>query len=256
MAPPSTVTLANQAQSAATGRLFLSTEWRDLVMLNYAIDPALARPFVPHGTELDSFEGKTYVSLVGLRFAHTKIFGSISIPFLANFDEVNLRIYVRRMDNGKARRGVMFIREIVPLPVVTFIARLAYGENYVSLPLRHSIAMDSKGGSIEYRWNSKQHSFRLHAKTLGDPAHPEEGSLEQFITEHYWGYKPQPGGSALEYHVSHDPWNIWRADEARFEGDGAHLYGAEFGRVLARAPESAFIVDGSPVLVYRGRRIE
>ena len=241
---------------APTERPFLSTEWRDLLMLNYAIDLALARPFVPHGTELDSFEGKTYVSLVGLRFARTKISGSISIPFHSDFDEINLRIYVRRMENGRARRGVMFIREIVSRPAVTFIARLVYSENYMSLPLRHRIAMDSKGGTIEYQWNSKEHSFRLYAKTLGDPARSEDGSLEQFITEHYWGYTQQPDGSALEYHVSHDPWRIWQADEARFEGDGAHLYGAEFGRVLARPPESAFIADGSPVLVYHGRRIK
>ena len=225
-------------------------------MLNYAIDPALARPFVPHGTQLDSFEGKTYMSLVGLRFVRTKIFGSMAIPFHANFDEINLRIYVRRMDNGKARRGVMFIREIVSLPAVTFIARLVYGENYMSLPLTHSIAMDSQGGSIEYRWNSKEQLFRLSAKTVNGPARFVDGSLEQFITEHYWGYTPQSDGSSLEYHVSHDPWHIWRADEARFEGDAAHLYGADFGRVLARPPESAFIADGSPVLVYRGRRIE
>jgi uncharacterized protein len=250
------VSLTSEALSVPTGRLFLSTEWRDLVMLNYLIEPALARPFVPHGTELDSFEGKTYVSLVGLRFARTKIFGSISIPFHANFDEINLRIYVRRMDNGEARRGVVFIREIVSLPAVTFIARLVYRENYMSLPLTHSIAMDSTGGSIEYCWNSKHRSFCLYAQASGYPARSAEGSLEQFVTEHYWGYTPQPDGSSLEYRVSHDPWHIWRADEARFEGDAAHLYGADFGRLLARPPESAFIADGSPALVYRGRRIE
>jgi uncharacterized protein YqjF (DUF2071 family) len=226
-------------------------------MLNYAIDPALACPFVPHGTQLDSFDGKTYVSLVGLRFARTKIFGAISIPFHANFDEINLRIYARRMDNnGKTRRGVVFIREIVPLRAVAALARVAYGEHYVALPMRHSIAMDSKGGTIEYHWNSKEHSFRLHAKAIGNSTPCKEGSLEQFITEHYWGYTPQPDGSAIEYHVTHDPWRIWRASEARFEGDSAHLYGAEFGRVLARPPESAFIADGSSVLIYRGRRIE
>ena len=125
-------------------RVFLSTEWRDLVMLNYEIDPALAQPFVPRGTELDSFDGRTYVSLVGLRFARTKLFGSISIPFHANFDEVNLRIYVRRTHSGEIRRGVVFIREIVALPAVTFVARAVYGEKYISLPMQHSIALSAE----------------------------------------------------------------------------------------------------------------
>ena len=112
----------NETQPAARGRVFLSTEWRDLLMLNYAIDPALAAPFVPRGTDLDSFNGITYVSLVGLRFANTKLLGSIPVPFHVNFDEVNLRIYVRRNHGGEIRRGVVFIREIVSLPAVTFVA--------------------------------------------------------------------------------------------------------------------------------------
>jgi hypothetical protein len=113
---------AADAAGETRGRMFLSTEWRDLLMLNYEIDPALLQPFLPRGTELDSFEGETYVSLVGLRFARTKLFGSISVPFHSNFDEVNLRIYVRRREGSETRRGVMFIREIVSLPAVTFLA--------------------------------------------------------------------------------------------------------------------------------------
>ncbi|HEV8147067.1 MAG TPA: DUF2071 domain-containing protein, partial [Bryobacteraceae bacterium] len=76
-------------------RVFLSAVWRDLVMLNYQVDPALLREFVPTGTELDTFEGRTYVSLVGFRFLGTRVRG-IRIPFHQNFEEVNLRFYVRR----------------------------------------------------------------------------------------------------------------------------------------------------------------
>src|SRR5215472_11586487 len=133
-------------------RVFLSAEWRDLVMLDYEIDPALLQPFVPRGTELDSFEGTHYISLVGLRFGRTKLFGSISIPFHTDFDEVNLRIYVHRREGTEIRRGVVFLREIVSLPVVTFVARLSHAENYTTLPLRHSIHLTKAGGSVEYSW--------------------------------------------------------------------------------------------------------
>jgi hypothetical protein len=236
-------------------RIFLSTEWRDLVMLNYEIDPVLLRPYVPRGTELDSFEGKTYLSLVGLHFARTKLFGSVSIPFHETFDEVNLRIYVRRRERSELRRGVTFIREIVSLPAVTLVARIAYAENYMTLPLRHSINLTESGGSIEYSWESKRQQFRIHAQTEGTPSRATEGSLEQFISEHYWGYT-QRRYNSLEYHVSHDPWHIWRATNATFEGDGHILYGSEFGSVLSQPPRSAFIADGSPVLVYAARRLE
>jgi uncharacterized protein YqjF (DUF2071 family) len=237
-------------------RIFLSTEWRDLLMLNYEIDPELLRPFVPRGTELDSFEGTTYVSLVGLRFARTKLFGLISVPFHTDFDEVNLRIYVRRREGSEIRRGVMFIREIVSLPAVTFLARLAYAENYRTLPLRHSINLTDSGGSIEYRWEQKPQQFRLHGQTDGDPSSAADGSLEQFITEHYWGYSRRRDGGSLEYHVAHKPWRIWRAPNAAFEGDGATLYGSDLASILSRPPRSAFIADGSPVLVYSALRID
>lgn len=235
-------------------RVFLSTEWRDLVMLNYEIDPALAQPFVPRGTELESFDGRTYVSLVGLRFARTKLFGSISIPFHANFDEVNLRIYVRRTHSGEIRRGVVFIREIVALPAVTFVARAVYGEKYISLPMQHSVALSAEGGSVEYRWNLKHNSYRIRGETAGTSSLAPQGSLEQFISEHYWGYSSRRG-SSIEYHVQHDPWRVWPATNVCVEGDANALYGPALGRVLARTPDSVFIADGSPVFVFAGRRI-
>ena len=223
-------------------------------MLNYEADYALLQPFVPRGTELDSFGGKTYVSLVGLRFANTKLFGKVSVPFHTDFDEVNLRIYVRRTEAGELRRGVVFIREIVPLPAVAFVARAAYGENYISRPMQHSIVLSAKGGSVEYRWESKRRLFRICGRTSGGPSRAREGSLEQFISEHYWGYARRRGTS-LEYHVQHDSWNVWSAIDAGFEGNGAALYGAGFGSVRARQPDSAFIADGSQVLVHRGEVI-
>src|SRR5258708_33955012 len=96
-------------QTSRPKPVFLSAEWRDLVMLNYAVDPALLHQYVPSGTALDSFEGKIYVSLVGFRFCRTKMFGAISVPFHANFLEVNLRFYVRRREGSGDRRGVVFI---------------------------------------------------------------------------------------------------------------------------------------------------
>jgi uncharacterized protein YqjF (DUF2071 family) len=256
MVPPVPELQPSADAARERGRIFLSTEWRDLLMLNYEIDPALLQPFVPRGTELDSFEGKTYVSLVGLRFARTKLFGFISVPFHSDFDEINLRIYVRRREGSEIRRGVMFIREIVSLPAVTFLARMIYAENYRTLPLCHSINLTDSGGSIEYSWDLNRQRFRLHGQTEGNPSLAADGSLEQFISEHYWGYSRRRDGSSLEYHVQHEPWRIWRASNATFEGDGAALYGSDFGSVLSRTPRSAFIADGSAVLVHAARRID
>jgi uncharacterized protein len=236
-------------------RAFLSAEWRHLVMLNYEIDPSLVARHVPQGTELDAFDGRIYISLVGFRFLRTKLFGFVPLPFHTNFDEVNLRFYVRRHEDGEVRRGVVFIREIVPRFAVAQLARFAYGENYVSVPMRHSVQANGAGISAEYQWQVASRWCGLRAESSGASAYAVEGSVEQFVTEHYWGYSAQRDGGCVEYHVSHVPWRVWSSATAGFEGDAESLYGAEFDRVLHRAPDSAFIADGSPVRVFTGRRI-
>jgi uncharacterized protein YqjF (DUF2071 family) len=233
--------------------VFLTAEWRDLVMLNYQVDAALLRAHVPRGTELDAFEGQILVSAVGFRFLRTRIFGAVPVPFHSNFDEVNLRFYVRRRDDGgEIRRGVVFIREIVPKRAV---ARLAYGENYVRYPMRHRVSANGAGAAAEYEWRMRGNWARLHAEAAGEPVLPTEGSIEQFITEHYWGYSRQRDGGCVEYQVTHPQWRVWRGASGGFEGDGSALYGDAFGEVLRRAPDSAFIADGSPVVVFKGERI-
>jgi len=223
-------------------------------MLNYEVDRKLLGEYVPPGTVLDSFEGRTYVSLVAFQFRHTKLFGALAIPFHAHFDEVNLRFYVRRNAGNEDRRGLVFIAEIVPRWAVAKIARLAYGENYVCLPMRHRINMNGEAKTVEYGWQLNGAWCRLYAQTSAGPTQAAEGSLEQFITEHYWGYSARRG-DALEYHVSHAPWNVWKSSAAGFEGDAGGLYGLELGKVLERRPDSAFIADGSPVIVSTGKRI-
>jgi uncharacterized protein len=236
-------------------RVFLSAEWRDLVMLNYAVDPAVLRAYVPRGTELDSFGGRTLVSLVGFRFLRTKLFGALPLPFHTNFDEVNLRFYVRRRAEDGERRGVVFIREIVPKRAVALLARFAYGEKYICLPMRHRAETDGARMAAEYEWRIGGRWARLHGEGAGEPALPAEGSLEEFITEHYWGYSAQRDGGCVEYHVKHPRWRVWQGASAGFVGDGTALYGAELGAVLTRVPDSAFIADGSAVVVYAGTRI-
>lgn len=223
-------------------------------MLNYEVDPEILRKRVPQGTEVDSFQGKTFVSLVGFQFLRTKIFGILPVPFHTDFEEVNLRFYVRRRERNEIRRGVVFIREIVPKRGVAQVARLIYGENYSWCPMRHNVSANETRRTTEYQWKLNGNWCTLHAEATGDAAIPKEESLEQFITEHYWGYVSRRGG-CLEYRVSHEPWRVWSCKAGRFEGNSDILYGPELGGILRCMPGSAFIAEGSPVLVFAGRRI-
>lgn len=242
------------ASTGQTRPVFLSAEWRDLLMLNYRVDPALLLPHLPPGTSLDSFEGTTYISLVAFRFCRTKLLGRIAVPYHSNFLEINLRFYVRRQVADENRRGVVFIAEVVPRRAIAAIARLLYGENYTACRMKHRIETLEMGRTLEFHWRFRNRWCSVSAQTAGVPVLPKPGSLEQFITEHYWGYSHRSGRS-LEYRVEHVPWRVWSAASARFTGDASPLYGTEFATLLQGEPDSAFVADGSPVIVFQGNEL-
>jgi hypothetical protein len=163
---------------------------------------------------------------------------------------------VRRRDaSGEVRRGVVFVREIVPRRAVALIARFAYNEHYSCFPMRHRLSANSAGIRAQYEWRTAGEWMGLRAEAKGDPELPAEGSIEQFISEHYWGYSRQRDGGTVEYHVTHPQWRVWRSASAGFAGNGAAIYGAEFGEIIAGPPDSAVIAEGSAIEVFAGRRI-
>lgn len=228
------------------GATFLTAEWANLLMLNYAVDPSLLESFVPAGTELDRFDGKTYVSLVGFEFNKTRVLG-VRIPFHQSFEEVNLRFYVKRL----SKRGVVFIRELVPKYAVAVIARIAFRENYS----RVSMSRECGEIAVEYTWGRAGQKCSMKIETEGDSFLPPDGSESQFITEHYWGYAAQSGGGCLEYQVQHPRWLVRKAKHAVTAGDLAAFYGTAFAKALSRPPDSAFLAEGSEVTVMKGTRI-
>jgi uncharacterized protein len=242
-----------------TQRRFLTAAWRDLAMLNYEVPRRLLEPLVPAGTELDSFGGAVLASVVGFRFLDTRVLG-IPVPGHRDFDEVNLRFYVRRRgEDGEWRRAVVFVRELVPRRAIALVARWCYNEPYSAVPMRHELALDGAGdgapGRAAYLWRIGSHWHRLEVRTVGRPALPEPGSEAAFVTEHYWGYTTQRDGGCKEYQVLHPPWRVWAAAGVVFDCDVRQVYGAGFAECLVGAPRSAFVAEGSGVTVYRGRRL-
>ena len=235
--------------------VFLTAEWRHLAMLNYEVEPALLDRFVPAGTELDPWDGKIFVSVVGFLFLRTRVLGW-PVPFHQDFEEVNLRFYVRRKAEGGWRRGVVFIKEIVPRAAIAMVARTLYNEPYIALPMSHRIdATAGRVGAAEYGWRSGGRDNRLKVVTCGAARPLQVGSEAEFITEHYWGYNSRPGGPTLEYRVEHPRWRVQETCEAVLDCDVAGLYGKEFSRCLEGRPSSALLAEGSEVTVRRGVRI-
>jgi len=199
-------------------------------MINYEVAPETLASRIPAGTELDLWDGRALVSAVGFQFLDTRVRG-IAIPFHRNFDEINLRFYVRRQLGDEVRHGVVFMRELVAPVMVALIARLAYNEPYEIAPVRR---VRTTPGRIEYAWGRG----RIGATAASEPVVPREGSEQAFVTQRHWGYTRQRDGSTVEYHVTHPPWRVSDARDAVFEAEAP-----------GRGPVSAYLVDGSPVEV-------
>jgi hypothetical protein len=246
-------------------RPFLTARWTDLLLLNFEVSADLIASVAPPGTEPDLHEGKAYISIVGFRFQSVRLKG-LPIPGHTRFDEINLRYYVTYTTGGEVRRGVVFVREIVPRRAVALVANRLYNENYVARPMRSAVTMKGpalgSGDRVEYCWsNGKQRVGakskwnRLGGRITDSLQTPARGSLEEFIVEHYWGYVRGRDGSTHEYRVMHPPWRVAPADDVAWDCDLAATYGSPWAEYLAAPPANAVIADGSAIQVFRGRRI-
>jgi uncharacterized protein YqjF (DUF2071 family) len=231
--------------------IFLTAEWRHLLMVNYVVDREVLEPLVPAGTELDLWSDRAYVSVVGFRFLRTRIL-SVPVPFHRNFDEVNLRFYVRRRVEREWRKGVAFVKEIVPRRAIAFVARTLYNENYVRMPMRSAVTIP---GPVRYGWWHAGAWEGVSAAASGEATVPGPEAEETFISEHYWGYARQADGSTVEYGVEHPQWRVWWCEGPELSCQASLLYGNRFAKVLSGPPSSAFLADGSAVVVRRGVRL-
>ena len=232
---------------------FLNAEWRKLILANYEIDPNILKKYIPAHTELDIWNGRCYVSLVGFMFVNTKMLG-IKIPFHINFEEVNLRFYVKHKSNGEYKRGVVFIKEIVPLPAITLVANTLYKEHYQTKPMSHEWSSNDKEQTITYKWKDKMwQEITVKAGLEGQSV--EVGSEEEFITEHYWGYTKINEKKTFEYEVTHPTWEVYPVKEYDIKIDFGAVYGRDFEVLNRIEPTSVMLAEGSIITVEKVNKI-
>ncbi len=235
--------------------IFLTARWEHLIMVNYPVDPEVLRPHVPAGTELDDWQGRAYMSVVGFLFLDTRVMGW-AIPFHRNFEEVNLRFYVRYRHEGRWERGVVFISEIVPRRAIAAVANTLYNEHYRRLPMRHERQVEGGRVRVQYEWKWRGEWQGLRALAEDHPQPISEGSEEEFIAEHYWGFSRSKSGRTTGYRVEHPRWRIYPVRDFELQADIANLYGPEFVPFVESGPSSVFLAEGSKVQVRRGFRVD
>jgi uncharacterized protein YqjF (DUF2071 family) len=231
-------------------RKFLTAYWKDLIMANYEVEPSLLTSRLPRGTEPDLHEGRCFVSLVGFMFLDTRVL-RMPVPFHINFEEVNLRYYVKRETEGELRRGVCFIKEIVPRRAIATVARVMYGEPYECWRMSHVRTEKT----VSYGWTRGAAANRLSVDIDENLGVPPADSHGEFIIEHYWGYTQRRGTRVDEYRVEHPKWELFSTKNEVIDVDFGGTYGSEFG-ILSRArPYSILLAKGSEIAVYKGKSI-
>ena len=227
---------------------FLTAEWRKLALANYVVHPDVLLPYLPYKTELDIWQGKCYVSLVGFMFVNTRLLG-VPIPFHTNFEEVNLRFYVRYKDGNEWKRGVVFIKEIVPRHAIAFIANTLYKEHYQTMPMRHLWQQNNGVQLVQYDWkyNQKWQSIQVNASLQTQAI--DEGSETEFITEHYWGYTQIDAQQTYEYQVTHPRWEQYAVKNYQINVDFGLVYGKDFAFLNQLEPHSVMLAEGSGITV-------
>ncbi|MGB3618874.1 MAG: DUF2071 domain-containing protein [Catalinimonas sp.] len=233
--------------------VFLRARWRYLIMANWEVPPKLLMPHLPPGTQIDLYDGRAYVSLVGFLFEGARLLG-VPAPFHQRFEEFNLRFYVTHQAGAERRRGVVFYQELVPKPMIPLVANNLFGERYATLPMRHQINRTAEALRVQYDWNTRDrwHTFGVEAD--GEARAVAAGTLEEFITEHYWGYaRTKDGTGTYEYQVEHPRWQGYPVRDFQTDADFSALYGDRFARYLAGAPASVYLLHGSEARI-RWRR--
>jgi uncharacterized protein YqjF (DUF2071 family) len=227
---------------------FLAAKWENLIMANYAIDPKILKPYLLKGTELDFFEGKTYVSLVGFMFINTKIFGLPAIG-LGTFEEVNLRFYVTRKEGNMTKRGVVFINETIPNKIVAWVANYLYKEHYIAIPTKHKWDITPEKKAISYSWKMKKDWNNITVNALPSKHSMAKGSIEEFIFEHYFGYTKVSDTETIEYKINHPSWQVNKVLDSKIICNFEEMYGKDFGFLSTEKPDSIMLAEGSDIAV-------
>ena len=234
-------------------KTFLTAKWENLIMVNYEIDPSYLIPYLPNGVELDYYEGKTYISLVGFLFKNTSIF-KLPIPFFHTFEEVNLRFYVVRKEENKLKRGVVFINETVPSKIVAFIANKLYKEHYTAISTKHHWNIGNETKTIEYQWKVNDVWNSLKVEASANSIKMNHGSMEHFIFEHYFGYTKLNTTQSIEYKINHPSWKVNTINNYDINCDFKKFYGNHFDILNYTKPKSIMLAEGSDISVDWKRR--
>ncbi len=227
---------------------FLTAVWSDLILISYAVPDEALTPYLTPGLELDRWEGSAYCSLVAFNFEQTRVLGwSIPSPrTLCDFPEFNLRFYVRQGN----RRGVVFIRELAPNPLVVNIARLLYNEPYTAVPMTSRVTQIGALRRVRHDFVVEGQPQMVALTANGAAREPNKNSFETWVKEQEVGFGRTRSGRLTRYRVWHPTWRTYPLEEYQLSVNCGLLYGERWQFLNDRTPDSVVLAEGSQIAIY------
>ncbi len=230
-------------------KLFLSARWENLLFATYKVPPEMLKPFIPQGLEPDRIDGDAFVSLIAFDFLDIKVKG-LRLPFNVNFPEINLRCYVKNAD----RRGVVFIKELVPVRLTVIGAKLFFNEKYIHVDMKSEVTKSDKI-CVKHTVKIKSKEYFIQAEADNKPFMLDENSTENFFKEHKWGFGENKKKEALVYRVEHPHWEIYPLINFNHNFDFAKIYGDEWEFLNFEKPFNTALAKGSLIKVFEAEKL-
>jgi uncharacterized protein YqjF (DUF2071 family) len=192
---------------APHGRWVAAQTWEDLLFAHWPVPLDAVRYHVPHELEIELQDGSAWVGIVPFRLTGLRLRGTVPLPRLSAFLELNVRTYVRAAD-GKP--GVWFFSLDASSPPAVIAARRLFKLPYYDA--RMSLERSDGWRSYEcVRRGAVGKVFSGRYRPVGKVFKAKPGSLESFLTERYCLYAAgRRGLHRAEIH--HGPWPLQRAE--------------------------------------------
>jgi len=200
--------------------VLMHQNWHHLLFMHWEVPPSALQALLPHGLDLDTFDGKAYVGLVPFTISGVRPSFIPPLPLISSFHEVNVRTYVHR---GGKDPGVWFFsldassalavtaaRAMYKLPYFDASIEFAASEEPLPTIAFHSQRADARG-------MMPANGRVLYKPADGVISHAALGTLEFFLLERYILYAADDRHNLYRARVHHQPYPIERAEVIELE---------------------------------------
>jgi uncharacterized protein YqjF (DUF2071 family) len=191
-----------------TRRWTMGQTWEDLLFAHWRVPVSAVREHVPPELEIEERDGSAWIGVAPFRLTGLRARGTLPLPGLSSFLELNVRTYVRAA-GGKP--GVWFFSLDASSRLAVVAARRSY-----KLPYFHArMSATRRGEWIDYECARIEEAGRVFSgryRPAGPVFHAEPGSLESFLIERYCLYTTDGRRRLHRGEIHHEPWPLQRAE--------------------------------------------